>query len=410
MKIKKAISHILPDSTKVYIKMLFNGINNKKMLQKKVSIKGFVPDKYPFGINLIGDIRAETGLGQSMRILADILEEGEIPFTIWQMDSPGELELNDDKWKEKISAKLKYSINLVHINPNIWAETYNKFSNEVFDYRYNIAFWLWELEEFPDKWVDCIETVDEIWTPSEFISKSIKKKTTKPVETVPYAICFDVENLYPRKYFELPEDKFLFLVMYDFKSISERKNPKAVIRAYKNAFDQGGEGTGLVIKINHLGKKRELEQLQEEMAGYKNIYYITDNLSRKEIESLIADVDVLVSLHRSEGFGLPLAEAMYLGTPVIATGWSANVEFMENDCSCLVNYTLTEIKRNIGPYEKGNQWAEADIACASQYMKKLYYDKEYWEEISGNGKKKIRQKLNIENAISVIKRKIKRLN
>ena len=219
-----------------------------------------------------------------------------------------------------------------------------------------------------------------------------------------------MENLYPRKYFELPEDKFVFLVMYDFKSISERKNPKAVIRAYKNAFDQGGEGTGLVIKINHLGKKRELEQLQEEMAGYKNIYYITDNLSRKEIESLIADVDVLVSLHRSEGFGLPLAEAMYLGTPVIATGWSANVEFMENDCSCLVNYTLTEIKRNIGPYEKGNQWAEADIACASQYMKKLYYDKEYWEEISGNGKKKIRQKLNIENAISVIKRKIKRLN
>lgn len=410
MKIKKAISHILPDSTKVYIKMLFNGINNKKMLQKKVSIKGFVSDKYPFGINLIGDIRAETGLGQSMRILADILEEGEIPFTIWQMDSPGELELNDDKWKEKISAKLKYSINLVHINPNIWAETYNKFSNEVFDYRYNIAFWLWELEEFPDKWVDCIETVDEIWTPSEFISKSIKQKTTKPVETVPYAICFDVENLYPRKYFELPEDKFLFLAMYDFKSISERKNPKAVIRAYKNAFDQGGEGTGLVIKINHLGKKRELEQLQEEMAGYKNIYYITDNLSRKEIESLIADVDVLVSLHRSEGFGLPLAEAMYLGTPVIATGWSANVEFMENDCSCLVNYTLTEIKRNIGPYEKGNQWAEADIVCASQYMKKLYYDKEYWEEISGNGKKKIRQKLNIENAISVIKGKIKRLN
>ncbi len=280
----------------------------------------------------------------------------------------------------------------------------------MFDYRYNIAFWLWELEEFPDKWVDCIETVDEIWTPSEFISKSIKQKTTKPVETVPYAICFDVENLYPRKYFELPEDKFLFLAMYDFKSISERKNPKAVIRAYKNAFDQGGEGTGLVIKINHLGKKRELEQLQEEMAGYKNIYYITDNLSRKEIESLIADVDVLVSLHRSEGFGLPLAEAMYLGTPVIATGWSANVEFMENDCSCLVNYTLTEIKRNIGPYEKGNQWAEADIVCASQYMKKLYYDKEYWEEISGNGKKKIRQKLNIENAISVIKGKIKRLN
>lgn len=386
--------------------MLFNGINNKKMLRKKANIKGFVSDKYPFGINLIGDIRAETGLGQSMRILADILEEAEIPFTIWQMDSPGGLELNDNKWKEKISSELKYSINLVHINPNIWAETYNKFSNEVFDYRYNIAFWLWELEEFPNKWVDCIETVDEIWTPSEFISESIRRKTIKSVKTVPYAICLDTENLYPKRYFGLPEDKFFFLVMYDFKSISERKNPKAVIRAYKNAFNQDDEGTGLVIKINHLGKKRELKQLQEEMSGYKNIYYITDNLSRKEIESLIADVDVLVSLHRSEGFGLPLAEAMYLGTPVIATGWSANVEFMEKDCSCLVDYKLTKIEKNIGPYEKGNRWAEADIFCASQYMKKLYYDRTYWAKISESGKQKIRQKLKAENAISVVKGKI----
>lgn len=410
MEIKQIFKRALPDNTIVRIKLLLNRINNRKMLKKRDVIKAFEPGMYPNGINLIGDILAETGLGQSMRILASILEEGGIPFTIKQVDSPGGLKLDNDMWESRISDDLKYSINLIHINPNIWAENYNRFSENILNYRYNIAYWLWELEEFPDRWVDCIETVDEIWTPSEFISNCIRKKTNKTVETVPYSIQLDTNNYYPREFFKLPLDKFLFLTMYDYKSIQERKNPQAVIKAYKAAFGQDDLEVGLVIKINHLNNKMELVQLKQELAGYPNIYYIIDNLSRKEVESLIADSDALISLHRSEGFGLPLAEAMYLGTPVVATGWSANTEFMDKDCSCLVDYKLVKINKSIGPYEKGNYWADADVNQASEYMRKLYENKQYWKQISVNGKNCIRERLKAENALTVINKKIEGIN
>lgn len=406
MELKQIVKNVVPDDVIIAVKRLVEGRNNKRMLNKKATVAPYMPQRYPMGINLIGDIRAETGLGQSMRILAGILEEGGIPFVIKQVDSPGGLQHDNDDWESRICEECKYAVNLIHINPGIWAENYNRFPKEMLDYRYNVAYWLWELEEFPKRWTDCIETVDEIWTPSEFISKSIRKRTKKKVTTVPYNIKLDNGDAYGRDYFHLPEDKYLFLVMYDFKSISERKNPQAVIEAYKQAFSDTDSGVGLVIKINHLKQSKELEQLKQQLEGYSNIYYITDNLSRKEVESLIAVSDVLVSLHRSEGFGLPLAEAMYLGTSVIATNWSANTEFMDKESACLVDYTLIEIKKNIGPYEKGNYWAEADVKQAADYMKKLYHEKDYHERMCQKGKAYIREVLNVDRPLKVISKKL----
>lgn len=389
MKIKRMIKKILPDSLVVMIKGLFTMHNNKRMLEKSIGIRPFDRNRYPLGVNLIGDIKAETGLGQSMRILADMLEWNSIPFAVKQIDSPGGLEHSESKWDKKISDEVLYGINLIHINPNIWAETYKNLDIELLHDRYNIAFWLWELEEFPDEWVPCIQTMDEIWTPSEFTSNSIRKKTNKPVNTFLYHIEVEMKEMYDRTYFRLPEDKFLFLVMYDLKSISERKNPGGVIQAFKKAFPPNENNVGLVVKVNHLKYGIELEKIKKELSGYENIYFIEKNLSRKEVESLIKISDVLVSLHRSEGFGLPLAEAMYMGTPVIATNWSANTEFMDEGSACLVDYRLIRLNRNIGPYKKGNVWADADIGQASEYMRKLYASREFYDKIQRNGKEKI---------------------
>lgn len=399
MIIKQYIKEALPDEFVMRMKSFLNKYNNDKMLKKYKNIISFNSDIYPFGINLIGDIRAETGLGQSMRILAQMLTNNDIPFCIMQVDSPGGLEHNDSSWEGKITKQLKYSINIIHINFSIWAESYNSFANEVLDYRYNIAYWLWELEEIPVEWIACMATIDEIWVPSNFIYNCIKKKTNKVLRTVPYIINVDEKDLYGRNHFGLPQDKFLFLTMYDFKSISERKNPKAVIEAYKKTFTEENENVGLVIKVNHMNNRKKMEELKNSLLGYKNIYYITDNLTRKEIESLIACVHVFVSLHRSEGFGLPMAEAMYLGVPVIATNWSANTEFMNEDSSCLVDYKLVELDKNIGPYKKGNRWAEANIHSASLYMKRLYEDEEYYKMKSIYGKKYVCEKLSGEKAL-----------
>lgn len=391
------------------IKAILNKQNNKVMLKKFQRIKPFEKEKLNFeGINLIGDIKAETGLGQSMRLLANMFQKSNIPFCVIQVNSPGDLEQNDSIWDKKICNEPKYGVNVIHINPGNWAEFYLKAPAELFNCHYNIAYWLWELEDFPEEWIPCIDTLDEIWTPSEFISQSIRRVTKKRIFTIPYSIDLDTDNLYGREYFSLPEKKFLFLVMYDFMSVSERKNPKGAVEAFKLAFKATDESPGLIIKINHLAEKEELTRLQRGLEGYPNIYYITDNLSRKEVESLIATADVFVSLHRAEGFGLPLAEAMYLGTPTIATNWSATTEFMNKECSCLVDYELIKIAKDIGPYKKGKYWADANVRQAADYMVMLYGNNGYYNNIKEKAKIYVKKKLSVDN--DLIKERLHAIN
>ena len=407
MNIKQILKTILPDDTIVKMKNILNDKNNKNMLEKQKHIKTYEEGRYPKGINLIGDIKAETGLGQSMRIIAHIIKERGIPFTIIQVDSPGSLMHSETEYDDYISEEAKFDCNLIHINPNIWAENYLRFPMELLNYRYNIAYWLWELEEFPEEWCPCIQTVDEIWVPSEFIGNSIRKRTDKLVKTVPYVIRTAPDFKMDRKYFQLPEEKFLFLMMYDFKSISERKNPKGVIEAYKIFYDKYKKKVrqiavethfkepGLVIKVNHIKGGKEFTMLKEELKDIPNVYYLTGNMSRTEVDSLIATADLLVSLHRSEGFGLPLAEAMQMGTPVIATNWSATTEFMDEESACLVDYKLITLEKNIGPYKKGNRWADADLEQAAIWMEKLYWDKDFYLRIKENAEKAIERYLSI---------------
>lgn len=403
MKCKQIVKRILPDEIICAAKLVITKLNNRRMVREYRNIKNFNFQSHPKGINLIGDIKAETGLGQSMRILAHMLKASGINFNVYQIDVYQNLEQSENEWDDKVKSDAEWGINLIHVNPGEWAKTYIKLNRNILDKRYNIAFWLWELEEFPKEWIPCIDTVDEIWTPSEFISSGIRKVTDKPVITVPYAINYLTKEIYDRNYFGLPKDKFLFLTMYDAISVSERKNPKAAIKAFKQAFSPQEDNIGLIIKVNHLKNKEELSELKKELEAYPNIYYIDRNLTRREIESLVADANVLVSLHRAEGFGLPIAEAMYVGTPVVATNWSAITEFTDEKSACLVDYTLVKLDKNIGPYKKGNRWAEADIMDAASYMRKLYENKEYYDTLEKNGRKKIREELCSHNTCKIIK-------
>lgn len=353
------------------------------------------------GVNLIGDIRAEIGLGQSMRLLANELELSKYPFGIYDFQLGGNLRRGDTSWDYRMREDYPYRINLFHINPQEVGLAYLYLDKDIWKNRYNIAFWLWELEEFPREYVETLKFFDEIWTPSEFASSSIRKVTDKPVHTIPYYVLASADAACDRAYFGLPEDKFLYLIMYDTNSTMARKNPVGALEAYKKAFSPEDEQVGLVIKVNN-ATEEDLSVIRDSIGEYQNVYFITQTMDKVQVNSLIAAVDVFVSLHRAEGFGLVMAEAMLLKTACVATNWSSNTEFMDMESACMVTYKKTEIQETSGNYKRGYVWAEPDVAEAAVYMKRLYEEPEYYAKLVRQAEQNIKKRLGKERVVQLL--------
>ena len=179
-------------------------------------------------------------------------------------------------------------------------------------------------------------------------------------------------------------------MMYDLNSYQERKNPRAVIDAFARAFPDGNDDAGLVIKVQSLkGNETAYAELQEAVAPLTGVHLISRTLPRSEVYDLIAASDCFVSLHRSEGFGLGVAEAMFLEKPVISTNWSATAEFVNSGNGCPVDYRLIQLERTIGPYGKGQTWADPDIEQAADWMRKVAADRLFCRETGYNARQTI---------------------
>jgi glycosyltransferase involved in cell wall biosynthesis len=351
--------------------------NNNELVMNDVQIGG---------INLIGYARAEMGIGESCRIAARSMSAAGIPFGIINYTGTNRARMTDYTWKHKEMKEPIHPINIFHINAEQMMEVYAQYSSNLFDNRYNIGYWHWELPNFPDEWQSSFKILDEIWVPSSFVANSVSMNSPVPVVRIPHGIEVNIINRRERAYFNLPERSFLFLTMYDVRSYQERKNPLASIAAFKSTFDSNDMSVGLVIKVNSAKSGfDELESLKANISDYKNIYLITNVLSRDDTNSLIQCVDSFISLHRSEGFGLGLAEAMYLGKPAIGTNWSSNIDFMNNQNSCLVNYEVIQVGSDYGPYKAHQYWADPDVEHAGSYMRRLVNNEDYYQEMSSRG-------------------------
>ncbi|MDU3490304.1 MAG: glycosyltransferase family 4 protein [Clostridiales bacterium] len=368
---------------------------------KRANIAAFKKDRWRTGINLIGDINASDGLSQSMRLIESVMTKCRIPHRVHEYSIAPEAEVKT-RFTGKTTGGYPYGVNVFHINTADFPYGYNDLGAKAWNGHYNIGYWAWELQEIPEDWVRYIDMVDEIWTPSEFASETFRRYTSKPVITVPHSVDVTFDENIDRGYFGLPEDKFLFLMMYASASISQRKNPMAVIRAFKKAFKPGREDVGLVIKVLPSdGYDEDTAAIRRAVEGYDNIYLVIENLTRLEVNSLMNVVDSYVSLHRAEGFGLPLAESMLLGKPTVATDWSGNLEFMTPETACLVDYDLVELKKDIPPFKKGFHWADPKVNDAARCMKKLLEDKQFYDTISDNAKKYVSERLS-QDAVGAI--------
>lgn len=402
-----------PILLKIFPQSFLKAIKNRLVERKEKAlfdegIKPFDVNRYQKGVNLIGPLKTQNGLGQSSRLIADLLKQSEFDCALCDYSAVKTIARGDTTYDAELTEELPYGINLIHLNPFELRMAYLEKGKSLPDYRYNIGYWLWELEQIPDDWLPALSLVDEIWTPSEYISNNFRKVTDKPVYTHSYCVEAPTDEKYGRQYFGLPQDQFLYLIMYDSQSTSARKNPAGAIAAYQKAFPAEQANVGLVIKINN-SSKEDKEKLQKELKDYQNVYFITDTLSKIAVNSLVKAVDVFVSLHRAEGYGLVMAEAMLNNTACIATNYSSNTEFMNDEVACMIGYELVNIVGDSGFYLKNSTWAEPHIDEAANQMRKLYEDSDFYKQIVANAKAYIDQKMSKEQLVLNIQERLEQI-
>ncbi len=349
------------------------------------------------GAQLIGYPRAELGMGEHVRLSAKALDSVGFPFSIYDFSVNVVARQQDDRAVKWLSTDSSYPVNIFHINADQMTIAGEALGPAFFENRYNIGYWAWELSRFPREWDPAIAMVDEIWTPSRFIRDAIIDRTEKPVHWMPLAVHVTPPPHVDRAFFHLPEDVFLFLFSFDFASFRSRKNPEAIIEAFVAAFPEGTEPVALVIKtLAHEHYAEELAFLKRLAASDPRIRVMDIVLSHEEIAGLTNVCDCYVSLHRSEGFGRGMAEAMHLGKPVIATGYSGNVDFMTPATSCLVDYSLVPVKDGEYPHSEGQVWAEPDVAQAAEYMRRLSTERPYAANLGREARRHLVSKFSTE--------------
>lgn len=333
------------------------------------------------GLNLAGYFRADLGIGESVRCAARAADAAGLGLACINLKLHCINPQSDETFASRLQPDNPHPVNVFHLDTPASRDIEHHHGAGFRRGKYNIGYWAWELPEFPDAWIGYGNYFDEIWTPSRFTSDAIGQKLDIPVLTMPHAVSFSRPQGDYREKFGLPDDKFIFLFLYDLNSYSERKNPAAVLEAFRRS-GLAGRDAALVIKVhNTAGNPDDFARLQSAAAALPGTTLITSTLTRTEIYELESACDCFVSLHRSEGFGLAVAECMYLGKPVISTDWSGTAEYVTTANGCPVRCSLVTLDRDHGPYQKGQTWAEPDIGHAAEWMQRLVTDRKLGQQL-----------------------------
>ena len=378
---KRQLSSLVPQSLKTTVYERLNRTKLERLRRAKERFRKANENgvrrsaRLPEGVNLVAYIRAEMGLGAAARGMASALQAAGIPFNVINLESGNYSRHTDHSWSHKEVRRSGYDITIVCVNPDNSFNLRTQVPLNILGERYVIGYWFWELPELPDEWMPAFDFTDEVWAGSNFIKDAVAAKSAAPVVRIPPVVQLRETKDVSRKELGLPEDRFLFLSMFDSASVLQRKNPLGALRAFKNAFEGSDARVGLVMKFNNPDPREPLLQsVREEVAGSKNIFVIDRIMDRAEVTSLIKTCDCFISLHRSEGFGLGPAEAMSLGKPAIVTNWSGNTDYMTADNCLRVDYELVKLGQDYGPYKANQHWAEPDLDQAAQWMKRIALD------------------------------------
>jgi len=362
-------------------------------------------------IAVIGYITAETGLGESVRGIIRSIDKAHLSADLYDlrrhyarsMDEEFSNRICDDSGPVK-----KYKTCIVHVNadqvPHILAQMPGSLLKMA---EHRIGYWYWETETLPHGQAAAANYFDEIWVATEFVREALISSGVKiPVWVIPPALSNLPDASFGKNHFNLPEDRLICLSVFDATSFLGRKNPKGVIQSLKKIYAEEKINPLLVLKTTNL-KESDKEELIK-FASPVELHIINQYLSREETLSLIALADCFVSLHRAEGLGLSLIDAMRLGTPLVSTDYSGPKDFTGEETAFLVPWKYCFARWEDGPYY-GSQWADPDLnIAASQIVTALHSGIDRNTKIA-NAKKHVNTHFSRQRISDLIIKKIKYL-
>ena len=330
-------------------------------------------------IRIVGYFEGAHGIAASARLAARAFEALGVP--VERMDATGAAL----SWAPAGPAPTPASAWIFHLNaPEMLAALGQMGPRRLIGPRY--GYWAWELPRAPKRWLADAAMADEVWVPSRYVADSLAGARA-PVRVVPHPLFLeDYAGVAPAP----RRASFQAVALFDFNSSAARKNPQGAIAAFAQAFGDDA-GARLVLKTQNGARHPEaLTALRQ--AAPANVEIIDETWPYAEVKALIAGSDVLLSLHRAEGFGLTPAEALALGTPVIATGWSGVTDFLDGSVAVLVPSGRTAVEDPQGIY-RGQAWAEPDIAFAAQALRELRANPERRQALAAAGRRRVAERL-----------------
>ncbi len=423
--LQTSLPNPLNNDREAFLQWCFNSLEKEyqldkiflpKNIQEKREIKNYASHSEKlksktfgdFGINIVGYFQGEFGVAEAARNFAKACKAANIPHALINVTTPHHR--NNDRTFTEFSTNNPYSFNLLVTNADQTDFFLEKLGKQFFENKYNIGIWSWELEEFPKKWLPYLKYFDEIWTMSSYMTNNMGKVFPIPVITMTVPISLEESKTSEKIHMSnLKNYEFIFLMIFDFASISERKNPIGVIKSFNQAFTKN-ENVCLIIKSINGSKFPDQEEEIKNLTKKQNIIYISDHFSKNEMSELMNSCDCYLSLHRAEGFGLNIAEAMSAKKFVITTDYGGNRDIMNVNNSFLVKYQFTKIEKDFGPYKKGNYWAEPDINHAAQLMKFVYENRKTLENITLNASSFVNQSLSYAKIGERIKHRLESIS
>jgi glycosyltransferase involved in cell wall biosynthesis len=363
------------------------------------------------GVNLYGYFSRWLGLGECARLYANAMLAWGYPVALHDVDIDIPHARRDQTLAEHMGKTSSFAKDLIFVNPDHWEDTLLSSGGIRRPGHYVIGYWFWELENFPDDWRRALDQVDEIMVSSAFVERALAQVCSKPVTRVPLPVSLGNDSGLQRRHFGLRDDDYVFFCSFDFNSTIARKNPHAVIESFRQAFPRGDEKVVLLIKSSN-GERHSpvLMRLLADARRDRRIVVRDDLLERHDLQALHRCIDVYVSLHRCEGFGLGMAEAMCMGKPVVATAYSGNMEFMTATNCCLVDYRMIAVQDGEYPYADGQQWADPSTESAALHMRALHQDRSLGEQIGARAAQDMARDFSVEACMNVMAKRLRSID